>query len=279
MTKLLLVVWVSVLFISCVKSPLGPVPGVDTTGAGVVITPPAGPSADTPTGPPPRPLLKKITQAGITSTEFVYNKKWQLVKTIMYSPGLNTTINVQTYLYDYEGTLIRTDNIANMSSSMTVPLYDSSFALLYYNADKRVKESRTYRLVKGKTVFASRLIPEYDAQGRTIVAGLYADSTNTTQFNHRNTYEYDSRGNIVKRVYDQFNFNQASSSVSTYEYDDKKNPYWGIWVFPWGGSINNVIKITEGSTTSVIRIKAYNALGYPTLVHESNGFDYEYIYY
>lgn len=285
MRNLFLLTCLSVLLTFCSKDPLTPSVGTDTI-PGAVIPPPVitlpvdtflTTPIDTPTGTPPGPLLRRITQAGVLQTEFVYNSKWQLVRTVLHNSPVGGITAEKVYRYDYSGMLTRIESRMNFGSSR--PMYDTSYSVMYYDANKRVKEIRTYRIKNRVTIFASIIKQDFDAQGRVISEGVYGDSA-SAQPNHKQTYEYDTRGNIVKVQYTQSNFNQTSTSTTLYEYDQKNNPYRGKWTNPYGSSMNNVVKmISNDGSIQITNFKSYTAQGYPALVNDPNGLDYVYEYY
>ncbi|MBA4849358.1 RHS repeat protein [Emticicia sp. BO119] len=88
------------------------------------------------------------------------------------------------------------------------------------------------------------------------------------------TYEYDSKGNIIKEtdIYGESVF---------YTYDDKINPYYLIkqkpqWLSAFNKSPNNVLKAT--GRYNFVRVFKYDSEGYPTEVLEDNGLTYKYNY-
>lgn len=293
MRTFILFICLAALLTSCVKDiPDQPVP-VDTLTGPVVITVPISPvdsfwviSTDVPTGVPSEPMLKRETvQGGKIAAEYFYNSKWLLTRYINHDLNRNVISAETVNRYNYAGLLERVDKRINYSSS-SIPMYDTSFALLYYDANKRLKETVNYRIKNKVVIFASRAIPQYDAQGRTISVGIY-DST-ATQLYNKNTYEYNSQGNIIKSMFFQTSYlSGASPSVTyIYEFDQKKNPRMNQWILPYGSNVNNVIKHVStwhisGSppATAITTFKTYNAQGYPTLVNEDNGLDYVYEYY
>ena len=79
-------------------------------------------------------------------------------------------------------------------------------------------------------------------------------------------FEYDSRGNITKQT-------DPQGTVTTYNYDDKFNPYYLIRHRPnlitaYNSSPNNVIRSTSGGYTFTRHFE-YNRRGLPISVSES----------
>ena len=89
------------------------------------------------------------------------------------------------------------------------------------------------------------------------------------------TFEYDSRGNLIKETY--------PGGLSTqYTYDDKINPYYKMkqrphWISYYNKSPNNVIKATGKYINFELSYK-YSADGYPTEILDNDGTTYKYEY-
>lgn len=137
-------------------------------------------------------------------------------------------------------------------------------AFVYNTQGKLIKVSRSLDSFSGTTTEYA-----YNSRGfiekQTILGGQNSLIT---------TFEYDSKGNLVKET-------GSDGQVAYYEYDDKINPYYLInqrpaWVSAFNKSPNNVIKAT--GRYNFQRTFKYDTDGYPTEVSEDNGLTYKYNY-
>jgi len=95
--------------------------------------------------------------------------------------------------------------------------------------------------------------------------------------NTKTVYEYDSKGRIVERNYEQFNSNGSRMEHSVYEYDDMKNINKYVDLFTVFDT-NNFLKITTTYTsrdgietvTTKNYMYEYNEEGYPTKVESTS---------
>jgi hypothetical protein len=102
-------------------------------------------------------------------------------------------------------------------------------------------------------------------------------------------YEYDQKGNIIaQESYRYEGTTQILGFRTTYEHDDKHNPYINLLVLPYSVNKNNITKhittnhnLTPGTpvvTTALTVYKSYNSAGLPVEVFEEGAgtFVYEY---
>lgn len=284
--RTIVTVCVAVLFaFSCSKDfdPVNPSGGGGTTTPVIDTTKTPG---DT-TKPPcdsvyaSRRKLSRILVSGVVRHEFFYDGCGRLAKHISYfSPTIRS--NESRWSYDSKGRVTRIDNESNVSNNSTREQMLLSYNELFYNSNNRLQETKTYRISGGVTVYASRSVPEYDANGRTISVATYDENNKASS---KNTYQYNSKNNIVSHDFYQYSTGTAPYWHYEYEYDDKKNPYKDIWVLPYGANQNNITKhmatsyatVPASVTTTLILFKTYDVYAYPTLVNE-NGSDYTYEY-
>jgi hypothetical protein len=234
------------------------------------------------------PQLSRILVGGQVNTEFGYDAMGRLVRTVIYQGAGSSVIGSETIRhYDAAGLLVKIESSANISSIMGASKMDLSYAELSYDANKRLTETKNYNLKNGSYQYVGRVVPQYDAAGRTVSVTNYSP-TDTTVYN-KSSYQYNAQNNVVAEEFYQSMAGIPGPSWSrVYEYDQKKNPYKDKWVMPYGANQNNITKVSgtsyltapgvsAGSSTYSIVYKTYNANGYPTLVNE-NGVDYVYEY-
>ncbi len=234
------------------------------------------------------PRLVRVKLAGQVEAEFTYDNAGRLTGYASYNAnGIKRSEFSNTY--DNNGRLLKQVNAINFSSSSTGVQMSSSYSEYSYGTDGKLAETRTYLVVAAGGQLASKSIPTYDAQGRTIAITVYDPVTNAATA--RRTYTYDAQGNIKVEEFFQYSVGQGPYTHTEYEYDDKKNPFQGIWVPPYGINTNNIIKanttsyysplgvfVPQGITgTNVTVFKSYTPSGYPEVVND-NGNDrlYEY---
>jgi hypothetical protein len=234
------------------------------------------------------PQLSRILLGGQVSTAFSYDTRGRLVRTVIYQVGGSSVIGSESIRhYNDAGLLVKIESSANISSLMGATRMDLSYAELSYDANKRLIETKNYNLRSGSYQYVGRVIPQYDAAGRTVSVTNYSPA-DTTVYN-KSSYQYNAQNNVVaEEFYQSMAGIPGPSWKRTYEYDQYKNPYKDKWVMPYGANRNNITKvsgttyltalgISPGSSSYSIVYKAYNANGYPTLVNE-NGVDYVYEY-
>lgn len=235
--------------------------------------------------------LSRILVNGQLITEFIYGDSGRLLKTLYYTSPTGLISMQATNTYDSKGLLVKTETIANISSTMTIPKYDTTYVEMVYGADRRISETKHFNRMPGIWQQASRVVYDYDAQGRLSATTMYAMNSNTPGLKH--TYQYNAANNVGTEEYYQYN-STFSGLVwrRQYEYDQHKNPYRDMWVMPYGANLNNITRITgtsfmppppgapqtNGPSIFTSIYKQYNSAGYPTLVNES-GVDYVYEYH
>lgn len=116
----------------------------------------------------------------------------------------------------------------------------------------------------------------YDNVGRVVSSALYAavddQYRSLNELISEEEYGYDSRGNLVSV--------DGPDGVTTYEYDDKPNPYYQIrhkpqFITPFNVSPNNVIR--GHGFNEFERTFTYHASGLPA-TESSGGLTYEFVY-
>ncbi|SJZ49802.1 hypothetical protein [Sediminibacterium ginsengisoli] len=249
----------AVFFSSCTKD-AGPVTGGDFKGK-----------------------LARVKSGTDISSEYFYNTAGQLVHWISYvSTGVKSEDVTRTYS---NNKLVREDRLMNYSSSLTTPQYDTSYTIFSYNNNGLLQKTDTYNR-NGHVSAASN---SYNAQGQLITSELTPGSNGGVGFYIRASYTYDANGNVQTEEY--YNGSSAITPVTittrtTYEYDNKANPYQHTWVMPFGVNRNNITKKTvknfllpgQPENVSLITYQGYNADGFP-LQHTENGAVFTYEYY
>jgi hypothetical protein len=234
------------------------------------------------------PKLSRILVNGVVSSDFEYDNKGRLIRYTDYQTSSFTGLKISETkkYYDNQGRLIKTEGAFNISSSTMREQMDSGYSDMSYDANNRLIETKNYRIARAVATYASKAIPDYDAEGRTIAITLYEAVTNRVYAKY--TYQYNALGNIITDEFFQYNAGIPGPSFrSVYEHDNKQNPYQNIWGLPFGANVNNITKqvvtnyiavpANPSTTTNLSVFKNYNGDGYPTLVSE-NGVDYVYEY-
>ena len=250
-----LTVVLTVFFSSCTKDP-GPLPGGSSKGK-----------------------LARIIVGNDTTNEFFYNSGGQLVRWVSYiARGIKSSEVVRTYSNNQ---VVREDRLINFSSSLTTPSYDTSYTLFSYNSNGLLRQSDNHT----KSGYVSVAANSYNAQNQLTETVITSPGG---QFYSRVTYAYNAAGNVLtEELYNGSSAASATiSSRTTYEYDNKANPYLNIWTMPYGVNPNNITKRTvknflqpgQPVTVSVTTYQGYNADGFP-LQQTDNGVVFTYQYY
>lgn len=215
----------------------------------------------------PTPIVGKrltsITRENKPYLTFEYQKDL-LVKENYYSFCENNPAD--EFTYEYKG-----GQLSKIRTTMR-SIYSSMTALCNPEGGMKLEEAFTYNS-KGQItkIFKSDSNIEFEYNARGLVTKQTITGGSTPM---ESTYEYDSRGNIIKEK----NF---YGGTTYYTYDDKINPYYTInqrpnWISAFNKSPNNVLKATGSYTFE--RSYKYDADGYPTEIKEDNGFTYKYNY-
>jgi YD repeat-containing protein len=206
----------------------------------------------------------------------------------------NSSSGFNTYTYDDANKLIEIEGtdgsfISNFNSTVT------------YNANGKIQEELKIVSAIFSTPSYTRIIYNYDAQGKLIEKKYTQNSSETPAiYDHKHSvvfeyngntvtqklilkgnalpstktvFEYDKKGNVSKiTYYNEINANTPDGLFfysSTYTYDTKPNPETSLpleYRFP-NTSKNNPIKVIEtnnsGSPTTSDVVVEYNEGGYP----------------
>ena len=220
---------------------------------------------------------------GKLSHEYEYNLNGTIAKQAMYGIQARKFFEV-TYFYDSSNKLIKTESYSDVSSSTAAQQLVYSFTDYKYGADGKLSEETAYTKKGNVYEFASKTVFTYNALGR-VVSRLQV-SIDNKPFNLFK-YEYDGNGNVV--VQESYQYDGTTprlGSRSSYQHDNKKNPYFNLSVMPFSVNTNNITRHvfinydvipTTTATTETI-YKSYNAAGYPVEVIEygTNKYIYEY---
>lgn len=211
-------------------------------------------------------LLSRITLNGKTYEAFEYNSSGRLSTDKFY--GMCDQNPSDEYVYLYKAN--RVDTLKSVVRS----IYSSTTAIC-----------------NPATGIRSIVLFEYDAQGRTTkikrdnsvitfvynAKGLIEKQINTASSGASltSTYKYDSRDNLVEQ-------NDGQGNISSYEFDNKINPYYLIKHNPhiitaFIVSPNNVVKVNYSGGSHLISYE-YNSAGLPVKMLDSNGQTYLFEY-
>lgn len=228
--------------------------------------------------------LHRVLTEGKLSLEYTYNAGGFVTRQTFYTIG-NKKSSETVYSYDASNKLVKTESFIDVSSSSTAQQLAYSYTEYSYGTDARLNEERTFVNNGAQSELRSIITPAYDAAGR-IVSRL--QQLNNKPINLY-TYEYNNQGNIIKQeTYRYDSTTRILGFRTTYEHDDKNNPYINLSVMPFSVNRNNIIKstttnynLTPGTpvvTTSETLIKKYNANHLPLEVveHGTVHFTYEY---
>src|SRR6478752_6534797 len=112
------------------------------------------------------PKLSRILVNGVVSSDFEYDNNRRLIRNTSYFAGLRGS-ETKRY-YDDKGRLIKTETAMNVSSSTIREQMDSGYSEMSYDNNNRLIETKNYRIARAVAIYASKAIPDYDAEGRTI---------------------------------------------------------------------------------------------------------------
>ncbi|PKO95343.1 MAG: hypothetical protein CVU12_10375 [Bacteroidetes bacterium HGW-Bacteroidetes-7] len=234
--------------------------------------------------------IKSVFAGGKTVQKFIYNNSGKIAETQSF-------YFFNKYSYDNNNRLIKQDVAVDpdiYSSKMHIKSelmtsQNSTFTNYYifeYNSAGKLVTQKNYFKKEDKFEYTSKITLEYD--GANIVKRNIHDATNSiTQFY---TYEYDSKGNVIREKYFSFLFITGSEPKlireTSFKYDDKNNPFKIFQDLGTPGIYTNTNNIVE--TSSVLHENVpgvdkyststttyeYNDKGFPTMVNQSE----EYIY-
>ena len=227
--------------------------------------------------------LHRIMADGKLSHEFEYNLNGTIAKQAMYGIQASKFFEV-TYFYDSSNRLVKTESYSDVSSSISAQQLVYHYTDYKYGAEGKLSEETAYTKKGNAYEFASKTILTYDAFGR-VVSRLQV-SIDNKPFNLFK-YEYDENGNVVVQESYQYDLNAPRlGSRSTYQHDNKKNPYFNLSVMPFSVNRNNITRhvftnynvVPAATVTTETIYKSYNAAGYPVEVIEygTNNYIYEY---
>lgn len=222
---------------------------------------------------------------GKVSHDYEYNSKGMIVKQTMYGTPNKKTAEIN-YQYDANDRLLKTESYSDVSSSSIAQQLVYSYTEFIYGGNGILSEERTYLKNATAYEFVSKIVPTYDARGRTINRlQMTIDGKPANEYK----FEYNAQGNIVvMEVYHYDGIIPKLNFRSTYEHDDKKNPYINLSVMPFSVNPNNIVKQTTANynltagppvmNTDQTVYKRYNSEGYPLEVVEygTNTYIYEY---
>lgn len=201
--------------------------------------------------------LESVTVNGKLYERFSYDAQARLQKSDLFGHCMLSPMDEEEFIYDGDR-LVKT--IATSRS-----LYSSSTASCDPAGGLRTEKTYTYNSA-GKIDKVK--LPNSSVQFFYNNAGLVERQVIDNNPAYTNRYEYDARGNLVKVIDNQ-------GSVTTYEYDDKKNPYYLIKVHPsiitaFNVSPNNVVRGLGSGAVFFTRQFTYHSDGLPATVTESN---------
>lgn len=241
-------------------------------------------------------LIKSVVSSdGKVLSRYIYNQNKFIEET-------QSPYYWNKYEYDNNGRLIRELYYINwqlMSSSHCNP--NQELALLTsasaqfnqykdyeYDNSGKLKFIKYYGNANGEMVQSTLITFEYENEH--IIKRVFTD--HKSDVTHFDTYEYDSKGNVLK----QKNYSLFSTvepllmSETTYKYDNKNNPYQVFCQTGEPGLYTNKNNITEKTYISFEDIErgverksttitsyTYNSKGFPVKV-KSNDSEFEYRY-
>ena len=229
--------------------------------------------------------LHKVLSGGKVVQEYDYNQDGLVTRQTFYGLGTNKT-GETIYIYDSNKKLVKTETFSDVSSSIIAQHLVYGYAEHLYGPDERVRETRTFSKNGAAYELTSIIVPTYDAQGQ-VISTLQSSVDNKPANLYK--YEYDQKGNIVSQ--ELYGFEGSTPNLAfrtTYEHDDKNNPYVNLLVLPFSVNKNNITKhtttnynLTPGTpvvTSMKTTYKSYNSAGFPVEVFEEGAgtFVYEY---
>ncbi|MGI6049136.1 MAG: hypothetical protein ACOYEG_14210, partial [Petrimonas sp.] len=241
-------------------------------------------------------LIKSVISSdGKIISRYIYNQN-------KFIDELQSPYYWNKYEYDNNGRLIREFYHINwqlMSSSYYNPNQElklmtststefNQYKDYEYDNFGKLKVIKYYGNANGEMVQSTLITFEYENEH--IIKRIFTDHKSAvTRFE---TYEYDSKGNVLKeKNYSLFSREEPQlTSETTYKYDNKNNPYRVFYQTGQPGlytNRNNIIEKTYSSfedidrgverKSTIITSYTYNSKGFPVKV-DSNGSVSEYRY-
>lgn len=208
--------------------------------------------------------------------EFMYDARGRIVNQKMFFGARKTPSEIK-YFYDRSGRLSGTETLSLEYLSCS---YCEGPALKFYQVfeyDRRGRLARTKHLNEENKV-VSEWTHEYDGDGRLIRYSSFFVSTGRK--GRYDVFTYDTRGNITKA--ETFAADGNLTNRGTYEYDDRPNPYRGLYLGIQAASFrspNNVVRSKSEflspyggpPSESTTRFEYDPATGYPVRAEYENG--------
>ncbi len=201
--------------------------------------------------------LESVTMDGKTYERFSYDAKGRLENFDLFGHCTVSPMDEEKYSYDGDR-LVKTLAISRS-------IYSSSTASCDPAGGLRTEKTYTYNSA-GKIEKIN--LPNSSVQIYYNNAGLVERQLidNNPAYTYR--YEYDARGNLVT-------YTDNQGGVTTYEYDNKKNPYYLVKLHPsiitaFNASPNNVVSGLGSGVVFFTRQFTYNSQDLPATVVESN---------
>ena len=229
--------------------------------------------------------LHRVLSEGRLVQEYEYNQDGMVIRQTFYGHGNNKS-GETIYFYDANKKLVRTETFSDVSSSTAVQQLSYGYAEYDYDSDGRISRTRTFSKFGAAFEQTSIIVPTYDGQGR-VISTLQSSVDNKPANLFK--YEYDQRGNIISQESYRYEGSVLTLGFrTTYEHDDKSNPYLNLLVLPFSVNKNNITKhtttnynLTPGTpavSTMETFYKRYNSAGLPVEVIEKGAgvFLYEY---
>lgn len=207
----------------------------------------------------------------------------------------------ERYIYDADGSLIKRETAvdpASTSSNSTMQINTtlmtaenstiSSYSLFHYDLGKLTRIENYHDKGSGFQLSSIRTM-EYDGE-RISRQNLHDSNEEVTQFY---IYDYDSNGNVINKKHYSYLFHDNPDprlvNESSFQYDDKKNPFIVFRAMGIPGiysNTNNYVKTTTTyydepgglpqSSTGQTSYE-YNSMGYPIkVIQGSNEYEYRY---
>ena len=201
-------------------------------------------------------LLARVTSNGKTYESFQYNSDKQLINYKYFGFCDTNPMDEDNFFYENKK-LKKIESVTRSIYSSSTAICDPAMGMLSDASFEYNPQGQLIKIIRG-SIF-SELI--YNSKG---FVGKFVLNSGVLQSFY--LFEYDARGNITKQT-------DPQGLITTYEYDDKLNPYYlnrhkPHLITAFNSSPNNVVKGTSGSN-SYTRELQYNQDGLPTSVLES----------
>ncbi|GAA4405808.1 hypothetical protein GCM10023187_24590 [Nibrella viscosa] len=228
------------------------------------------------------------TNAGVSVTAYSYNAFGRLLA-IKSGPDQTGSQTLFKWINDR---VLRTEqyytNPPWSSSIQTgLPLRLMSYTDTEYGSDGLILFTKNYLVQDGKPDYRSYNTHQYDSGGSIVRSNVYGLDDGLWSYN---TYAYDARGNVTtERYYSTQEGAIKLISTTTYEYDNKPNPFatTGRNYIIMDRNLNNITRkryVREFDVPGVPRTTeerwtyTYRADGYPGNVTYQDGSREEFVY-